>query len=140
MRLRGTLTLESKVQTALATPSSATWARFVTDGAVQRWRHRLDRGLHLRPGTCLASNYLSGYVDQNSALDNTPDNFAVVLHNEVKAYSLWDLTARWQQSDRRLTVRAGIKNLLNTARRSPTRPTSSSRAMTPATPTRVACS
>ncbi|TXH35357.1 MAG: TonB-dependent receptor, partial [Burkholderiaceae bacterium] len=115
VRLNGTLTLESKVQTAPGDAFISNLGRFVTDGAVQRWRHRLTVDYTRGPwNVALSNNYLSGYTDQNSALDNTPDNFAVVRFNRVKAYSLWDLSARWQSNDR-LTVRAGVKNLFNTA-------------------------
>jgi iron complex outermembrane receptor protein len=38
----------------------------------------------------------------------------VVAPNRVKAYSLWDLSGSWSAS-KQLTLRAGVKNLLDTA-------------------------
>jgi iron complex outermembrane receptor protein len=58
----------------------------------------------------LTNAYLSGYDDQNSAID--VDTATLVAPNRVKAYSLWNLSGAWAP-DNKLTLRAGIKNLGN---------------------------
>ncbi len=112
-RLTGTLTLMSKEQTGYGDPYISNLGKFVTRGVVQRWRHRVTVDWAQGPWSLALSNqYLSGYEDQNSAIDTNTGQ--VVGANKVKAYSLWDLTGAWQASES-LTFRAGVKNLANTS-------------------------
>ncbi|WP_431265407.1 TonB-dependent receptor [Roseateles chitinivorans] len=112
-KLVGTLTLSSKKQTGNGDPYLSDLGRFVTDGVVQRWRHRLNFDWSRGPWSVnLANSFYSGYDDQNSAIDiNTG---LVVGKNKVKAYSLWDLSGGWEATSA-LTLRAGVKNLFDTA-------------------------
>jgi iron complex outermembrane recepter protein len=111
-RLVGTLALKSRKQTGFGDDYISNLGRFVTDGVVQRWRHRLTLDWAQGPFSLALSNtYLQGYDDQNTAIDT--DAGSVVTRNRVKAYSLWDLSGAWDVS-RSLTVRAGIKNLADT--------------------------
>jgi len=111
--LNGTLALTSKQQTGYGDPYISNLGKFVTDGVVQRWRHRLtldwSRGDY---AAALSNSYTAGYDDQNSAIDT--NSATVVGANRVKAYSLWDLSGAWAVSPA-LKLRAGIKNLLDTA-------------------------
>ena len=112
-KLVGTWTLSSKKQTGDGDPYISNLGRFVTDGVVQRWRHRLnldwERGAW---SVNLANTLYSGYDDQNSAIDTNTGQ--VVGRNRVKAYSLWDLSAGWAATAA-LSLRAGVKNLFDTA-------------------------
>jgi iron complex outermembrane receptor protein len=113
VRFNGTLALVSKKQTGDGDAYVSNLGRFVTDGVVQRWRHRLTLDWSQGAwGATLSNNYLSGYTDQNSAIDTNTG--AVVAAGRVKAYSLWDLSGSWSAS-KEWTVRAGVKNLFNTA-------------------------
>ena len=110
--LRGTLALVSKQQTDNGDPFISNLGRFVTDGVVQRWRHRLTVDWEYGPfGATLGNTYLSGYEDQNSAIDT--DSGTVVAKNHVKAYSLWDLSGSWAVS-KDWKLRAGVQNLFDT--------------------------
>jgi iron complex outermembrane receptor protein len=110
--LRGTLALVSKQQTGNGDPFISNLGRFVTDGVVQRWRHRLTVDWESGPfGATLGNTYLSGYEDQNSAIDT--DSGTVVGKNRVKAYSLWDLSGSWAVSQD-WKLRAGVQNLFDT--------------------------
>lgn len=112
-KLVGTVALTSKKQTGYGDPFVSDLGKFVTNGVVQRWRHRLTLDWEQGPWSLALSNsFLSGYTDQNSAIDT--DAGAVVQPNKVKAYSLWDLAGAYSASDA-LTLRAGIKNLANTS-------------------------
>lgn len=112
-RLVGTWTLSSKRQTGDGDPFLSNLGRFVTDGVVQRWRHRLNLDWSQGPWSVnLANSFYSGYHDQNSAIDT--DTGTVVAPNKVKAYSLWDLSAGWEATSS-LSLRAGVKNLFDTA-------------------------
>ena len=112
-KLVGTLTLTSKRQFGNGDPYVSNLGRFVTDGVVQRWRHRITFDWAQGPySLSLANQFLSGYTDQNSAIDT--DSGTVVQPNKVKAYSLWDVAGAWDVT-KQFTVRGGIKNLLNTA-------------------------
>ncbi|WP_431048413.1 TonB-dependent receptor [Roseateles sp. L2-2] len=112
-RLVGTLTLSSKKQTGDGDPFISNLGRFVTDGVVQRWRHRLNFDWSRGPWSLnLANTFYSGYDDQNSAIDNDAGN--IVSKNRVKAYSLWDLAGGWEATSA-LTLRAGVKNLFDKA-------------------------
>ncbi|MEH0167599.1 TonB-dependent receptor [Paucibacter sp. JuS9] len=113
VRLTGTLTLMSKEQTGYGDPYISNLGKFVTRGVVQRWRHRLTLDWERGPfSLALSNHYMSGYEDQNSAIDTNTGT--VVGANRVKAYSLWDLSGAWQASDS-LTLRAGVKNLGDTS-------------------------
>ncbi|MBN8503334.1 MAG: TonB-dependent receptor [Burkholderiales bacterium] len=112
IKLSGTYALESKKQTGNGDPYISNLGRFVTDGVVQRWRHRLT--LDWSAGAwnvALSNTYRTGHLDQNSAIDT--DSGTVVAPNRVKAYSLWDLSARWQATPQ-VALRAGVRNLLDT--------------------------
>ncbi|WP_347705819.1 TonB-dependent receptor [Roseateles paludis] len=112
-KLIGTLALKSERQTGFGDDFVSNLGKFVNDGVVQRWRHRLTFDWSQGPWNATLSNtYLSSYTDQNSAIDNNAGT--VVAPNRVKAYSLWDLSAAWE-ANKQFTVRAGIKNLANTA-------------------------
>ncbi len=111
--LRGTLALVSKQQTGNGDPFISNLGRFVTDGVVQRWRHRLSVDWERGPWTLTLSNsYIGSYEDQNSAIDT--NSGTVVAPNRVKAYSLWDLSGSWSPN-KALTLRAGIQNLADTS-------------------------
>ena len=113
VKLVGTLALSAQQQTGNNDPYISNLGKFVTDGVVQRWRHRLTVDWSHGPfSLALANQYLSGYTDQNSAIDT--DSGTVVEPNRVKAYSLWDLTGAWAVNNS-MTLRGGIKNLANTA-------------------------
>ncbi|MFY7857489.1 MAG: TonB-dependent receptor domain-containing protein, partial [Rubrivivax sp.] len=77
-----------------------------------RWRHKasvdFDRGAW---GLTLSNTFYSSYTDQNTAINL--DTGAVVPPNQVKAYSLWDLTANWTVN-KNVRLRAGVLNLLDT--------------------------
>ena len=113
LKLAGTYAISSKKQTGNGDPYISNLGRFVTDGVVQRWRHRITLDWELGAfGLALSNTYRSGHTDQNSAIDTDAGSF--IQPNKVKAYSLWDLSGRWQFS-LQLTLRAGVKNLLDTA-------------------------
>lgn len=115
LRLRGTLTTKSRLQTAVGDPFVSNLGRFVSEGVVQRWRHRLslDWTRDGRYGLTLSNSFSSGYEDQNRAI-NTNTGTVVAQSNRVKAYSIWDLSGWWDISPQ-LTLRAGVLNLANTA-------------------------
>ncbi|MDC8783921.1 TonB-dependent receptor [Roseateles koreensis] len=111
-KLVGTLTLASKKQTGFGDDFVSDLGKFVTNGVVQRWRHRLTLDWQKDAwSVMLANTYSSGYTDQNSAIDTTTG--LVVGANNVKAYSLWDLSGSWEATPS-LTLRAGVKNVLDT--------------------------
>jgi iron complex outermembrane recepter protein len=113
LRLNGTLTLSSKEQSGNGDPYVSNLGKFVNDKAVQRWRHTVSVDWEQGDvGLTLSNSYLSSYTDQNNAPDDTTGTY--VQPNRVKAYSIWDLSGAWQVMPA-LTVRAGIKNLLNTS-------------------------
>ena len=111
-RMLGTVMLDSKIQTNPGDKYVSNLGKFVTDGVVQRWRHRLTLGWEQGDyALSLGNTYYSGYDDQNSAINI--DDGSIVAANKVKAYSLWDLSAAYNYN-KSLTVRAGVQNLLNT--------------------------
>ena len=115
VRLNGTLALVSKQQTGDGTPFVSNLGKFVTDGVVQRWRHRLTVDWEYGPvSASIANTYYSGYTDQNSAIDDSGDVYTVVTANRVKAYSLWDLSGAYAVN-KSLKLRGGINNLLDTS-------------------------
>lgn len=106
LRFNGTLTLSSKQQTGNDDPYVSNLGHFINDGVVQRWRHTVSADWERGDWSATLSNsYLSSYTDHSiiGKADRT-----------VKAYSLWDLTGAWSATPN-LTLRAGIKNLLDTA-------------------------
>ncbi|CAD5375137.1 TonB-dependent receptor [Rubrivivax sp. A210] len=112
-RLQSTLALSSRQQTGYGDPYVSNLGKFVTNGVVQRWRHRVTADWAGGPwALSLTNSYHSGYDDQNSAIDTGTGT--VIAPNRVKAYSLWDLSASWSPSAQ-LTLRGGIKNLGDTA-------------------------
>jgi len=111
-RLNGTLTLTSKEQLGNGDPFVSNLGKFVEDGAVQRWRHTVTLDWEYGAfGASLSNSYLSSYVDQNNAPDENAEQY--VKFNRVKAYSLWDVQGTWQATPA-LSLRAGVKNLLDT--------------------------
>ncbi len=111
-RMLGTYMLHSKLQTNPGDPYVSNLGKFVTEGVVQRWRHRLSLGWEQgNLAINVGNTYFSGYQDQNSAINI--DNGSIVAANRVKAYSLWDTSAVYAIS-KSLNVRAGVQNLLNT--------------------------
>ncbi|MBZ8142555.1 TonB-dependent receptor [Rubrivivax gelatinosus] len=112
-RMAGTWMIESKQQPDRNAAFISNLGRFVTDGVVQRWRHRLTVDWERGPfSLTLGNTFYSGYDDQNSAI-NTDDG-SVVAKNRVKAYSLWDLSGGYEVS-KALSLRAGVQNLFDTA-------------------------
>jgi iron complex outermembrane receptor protein len=106
LRLNGTWTLESKQQTGNGDPYFSNLGHFINDGVVQRWRHTLAADWELGAWSATLSNsYLSSYTDQTVIGKDD---------RQVGAYSLWDLTGAWKPNSA-LTLRAGVKNLFNTA-------------------------
>ncbi len=113
VRLNGTLAVLSKQQTANGDPYISNLGKFVTDGVVQRWRHRVTMDWEYGPvSASLANTFYSAYDDQNSAIDT--DTGTVVSPNRVKAYSIWDLSGAYQVN-KAFKIRGGINNLLDTA-------------------------
>ena len=111
--LNGTLVLSSKLQPSPNDAYYSNLGKFVTEGVVQRWRHRVTLDWEQGPlAASLSNSYLSGYEDQNSAIN--VDNGTVVAANRVRAYSTWDLSASWALS-KQIKVRAGVQNVLDTA-------------------------
>ena len=106
LRFNGTLTLKSEQQTGNDDPYVSNLGHFINDGVVQRWRHTLSADWEQGDWSATLSNsYLSAYTDQT--IVGKPDR-------RVKAYTLWDLTGAWAATPN-LTLRAGVKNLFNTA-------------------------
>lgn len=112
-RLNSTLALTSRQQTGYGDPYVSNLGKFVTDGVVQRWRHRLTLDWDAGPfALSLSNSFHSSYDDQNSAIDT--DTGTVIAPNRVKAYSIWDLSGSWSPN-KQFTLRGGIKNLADTA-------------------------
>jgi iron complex outermembrane receptor protein len=111
-RLTGTLIVKSEQQSSAGDPYISNLGKFVNEGAVQRWRHRLSADWEFAPFTLtLGNSYISGYDDQNSAIDTNAGS--VVVANKVKAYSLWDMAASYDLN-KALKLRAGVQNLFDT--------------------------
>jgi iron complex outermembrane receptor protein len=109
--MNGTLVTEYKFSTDPRSPLVDGLGRFRDDKAVQRWRHKLNVDWDFKDfGLTLANTYLSGYRDQNVPGLASPE----WNDRDVKAYSLWDLTASYRFSPN-LRVRGGVLNLLDTA-------------------------
>jgi iron complex outermembrane recepter protein len=111
-KLNGTVVLESKKQTAPGEAFVSNLNKFVNDGVVQRWRHRLavdyEQGAF---GMTVSNSYFSAYTDQNTAINLDSGN--VVPPNKVKAYSLWDAAFSYDLS-KATRLRAGVQNVFNT--------------------------
>ena len=106
LRLNGTLTLSSKQQTGNDDPYISNPGHFINDGVVQRGRHTVSADWELGSfGATLSNSYLAGYTDQT---------VIGKVDRKVGAYSLWDLTGSWAVN-KAVTVRAGVKNLLDTS-------------------------
>ena len=111
--LNGTLVLGYKYQAGAGEAYQDNLGRFLNDKAIQRWRHRLTLDWDQGPvGLSLSNTYLSGYTDQNSAIDL--ESGQRVAPRKVKAYTLWDLTGSYNLT-KNLKLRGGILNLLDTA-------------------------
>lgn len=111
--LNGTYVLSSKIQTSPGDAFISNLGRFVTEGAVQRWRHKLSFDWDGGALSASVSNlYSSSYEDQNSAIN--VDDGSVVAPNRVKAYSLWDLSLAYGMT-KQLKLRAGVQNLFDKA-------------------------
>ena len=109
--LVGTVVTEYKFATDPRSPLVDGLGKFRDDKAVQRWRHKLNLDWDRGPiGLTLSNNYLSSYRDQNVEGLAAPE----WSNRDVKAYSLWDLTASYRFSQA-LRLRAGVLNLANTA-------------------------
>jgi iron complex outermembrane receptor protein len=111
--LNGTLVLSSRLQASPGDAYISNLGKFVTEGVVQRWRHRVTLDWEQGPlSLSLSNSFSSAYDDQNSAINI--DNGSIVAANRVKAYSLWDMSGAWALS-KQLKLRAGMQNLANTA-------------------------
>ena len=111
--LNGTLVLEYKYQAGAGEAYQDNLGRFLNDKAIQRWRHRATVDWDRGPlGLSLSNSFLSGYTDQNSAIDL--ESGKRVAPRKVKAYSLWDLTASYKVM-KNMTLRGGVLNLFDTA-------------------------
>jgi iron complex outermembrane recepter protein len=109
--LSGTLVTEYKFSTDPRSPLVDGLGRFRDDKAVQRWRHKANLDWdHGALGLTLANTYLSGYRDQNVEGLAAPE----WNNRDVKAYSLWDLTASYRFT-KSLRLRGGVLNVLDTA-------------------------
>jgi iron complex outermembrane receptor protein len=109
--LNGTLVTEYKFSTDPRSPLVDGLGKFKDDKAVQRWRHKLNLDWDYGPASVTVTNtYLSSYRDQNV------DGLAAPAYNnrDVKAYSLWDLTASYRITQQ-LRLRGGILNVADTA-------------------------
>jgi iron complex outermembrane receptor protein len=110
--LSGTYILRYDRQFGPDEPYRSNLGVFLNDQVIQRWRHRISLDWDAGPYTLsLANQYSSSYTDQNTTYDPYTD--ALLTPNRVKAYSLWELTGSWAIG-KRLKLRAGVLNLLNT--------------------------
>ena len=105
--LSGTYVIDYKRQFGALEPMVSNVGRFLNDQVVQRWRHRLTLDWQYASfGLTLANSYYSGYTDDSYLPDTAP--------RKVEPYKLWDLAGSWK-ANKQLTMRAGVKNLLDTA-------------------------
>ncbi|MFL6708661.1 MAG: TonB-dependent receptor [Massilia sp.] len=113
LSLSGTYIHKYDRQFGPAEPFRSNLGVFLNDQAIQRWRHRVSLDWDLGPySLTLANQYSSGYTDQNTTYD--PAANQLLPPNQVKSYSLWDLTGSWAIT-KQLKMRAGVLNLANTA-------------------------
>jgi iron complex outermembrane receptor protein len=109
--LNGTYVLNSKIQTGAGDAFISNLGRFVTDGAVQRWRHTATFDWQRGPlSASLSNTFSSSYEDQNSAINI--DDGSVVAANRVTSYSLWDMSLAYALSSK-VKLRAGLQNLFD---------------------------
>jgi iron complex outermembrane receptor protein len=105
--LNGTYVIDYKTKNTAASPEINGVGIFADTQVVQRWRHTVSLDYDFGPfGASLQQTYLRGYQDQNRLADGSI--------RQVDAYSLWDLSGSYKMSPA-LSLRAGIKNLLDTA-------------------------
>jgi iron complex outermembrane recepter protein len=105
--ISGTYVIEYKRQFGREEPLVSNVGRFLNDQVIQRWRHRASIDWSVGAfGLTLANTYYSAYTDDSYIPDTAP--------RKVSAYTLWDLSGSWKPN-KNLTVRAGIKNLLDAA-------------------------
>jgi iron complex outermembrane recepter protein len=112
LSINGTYVLKFKEQLLQGGPELNAAGRFANDQVVQRWRH--TAGIDYEKGNwgaTLQHNFYSGYIDQAKLLDAAGNP---TIERKVKAYSIFDASGSYKVSSA-FTVRAGIKNLLNTA-------------------------
>ena len=108
----GTYVLEYKRQFGPLESFRSNLGLFLNDQVIQRWRHRISFDWEMDSvALSLSNSYSSSYRDQNTTYDPVTDT--PLPDRSVKAYSLWDLTGRWQATEK-LRVRGGILNLLDT--------------------------
>jgi iron complex outermembrane receptor protein len=111
--LSGTYVLDSKIQTGPGDAFISNLGKFVTDGAVPRWRHTVSFDWQLGAlSASLSNTFSSSYEDQNSAINI--DDGSVVAPNRVKAYSLWDMSLAYAMTNN-LKLRAGVQNMFDKA-------------------------
>ncbi len=104
--LTGTYVLDYKVQDGPGRPYVDGVGRFANDQVVQRWRHVASFNYDGGPfSATLQQTYYRGYIDQNP----NPDGSV----RRVDDYKLWDLSGAYRGFTN-LTLRAGLKNLLDT--------------------------
>ena len=104
--MTGTYVTEYKVQDGPGRPFVDGVGRFANDQVVQRWRHVASVNYDHGPfSATLQQTFYLGYVDQNP----NPDGSV----RKVEDYKLWDLSTAYR-GIANLTVRAGLKNLLDT--------------------------
>ncbi|MDT9000963.1 TonB-dependent receptor [Paucibacter sp. APW11] len=107
LNLSGTYVMHYQRQFGASEPYVENAGRFLQDQVIQRWRHRIAADWERGALTLtLANSYFSAYTDDSYLPDTEP--------RQVKAYSLWDLSASYRVNER-LSVRGGVQNLLNTA-------------------------
>ncbi len=107
----GTVVTEYKFATDPRSPLVDGLGKFRDDKAVQRWRHKANLDWDRGPvGLTLTNTYFSSYRDQNVDGLAAPE----WSNRDVKAYSLWDLTASYR-FNQALRIRAGVLNLANTS-------------------------
>jgi len=105
--INGTYVIDYKTADFAGAELASGVGKFAGDQVVQRWRH--TAGITWDSGafsSTLTQTYYAGYQDQKPLADGTM--------RRVKAYQLFDLTGSYQFS-KALKVRAGVKNLLDTA-------------------------
>ncbi len=102
----GTYVLDYKVQDGPGRPYVDGVGRFANDQVVQRWRHVASFNYDHGPfSATLQQTFYRGYTDQNP----NPDGSV----RRVEDYQLWDLSGAYRGFTN-LTVRAGMKNILDT--------------------------
>ena len=112
VNFNGTYVLEYERQFGPLEPFRSNLGVFLNDQVIQRWRHRIEFSWDRGPfALTLASNYSSGYRDQNTTYDPVSDT--LLPSRDVDSYSLWDLTGSWQATEK-LRVRGGVLNLADT--------------------------